>query len=225
MTPPTRAEQKEASRRAILEAARARFLELGYEHATIRDIARAAGVSSGSVLAHFGDKRGLLLACFLDNIARAQARIWATLDERAPLLEQLTHCARVLYTAYAEQPTLSRVMFQETLWPRPQDPPDDQLAPFLERVAALFRAAKQRGELTRLPGDGFLAAQGFFALYLSGLIGGLGGHFGEHASAEANAAAWVAPVRALASLQLTGLGARAPDEPGDGDVHSDSCEK
>ncbi len=211
--PPSRAEQKAASRRAILTAARARFIALGYEHATIRDIARRAGVSPGSVLAHFKDKRGLLRACFLDNIARAVSQIWETLDEDAPLLDQLSHCARVLFEAYAQHPALSRVMFRESLFPSPDEQRDDQFASFLARVAALYRAARDRGELSRLPRDGLLAAQGFFAIYVSALIGGLGGHFGEHDDAAACARAWSTPVRALTRLQLEGLGATpTPDE-------------
>jgi hypothetical protein len=51
----------EASRVAILEAARQVFTERGYARATIREIARRAGVTHGLVLLHFGSKEQLLL--------------------------------------------------------------------------------------------------------------------------------------------------------------------
>ncbi|MGP4050864.1 TetR/AcrR family transcriptional regulator [Streptomyces sp. 2A115] len=52
----------EASRAAILEAARAAFAELGYAKTTIRDVARRAGVTHGLVLRHFTSKEQLFLA-------------------------------------------------------------------------------------------------------------------------------------------------------------------
>lgn len=210
--PPSRAERKESSRRAILRAARERFIENGYEGTTIRDIAKAAGLSPGSVIVHFEGKRALLFACFLDNIAQAQSRIWDTLDEQAPLVDQLLHCAQVLYEAYAEHPALSQVMFRETLFPKPGDPPDDQFQPFLARIAGLYGAALERGEIRRLPAGGMVAAQGFFALYITGLIGGLGGFFGEHPTPRAAGQAWAAGLRPLLMLQHQGLGAPIPHE-------------
>jgi len=52
----------EASRAAILQSARDVFAERGYARATIREIARRAGVTHGLVMRHFGSKEQLLLA-------------------------------------------------------------------------------------------------------------------------------------------------------------------
>jgi AcrR family transcriptional regulator len=46
---------------AILEAAREVFTERGYARATIREIARRAGVTHGLVMRHFGTKEQLLI--------------------------------------------------------------------------------------------------------------------------------------------------------------------
>jgi AcrR family transcriptional regulator len=51
----------EASRAAILQAAREVFNERGYTRATIREIARRAGVTHGLVMRHFGTKEQLLV--------------------------------------------------------------------------------------------------------------------------------------------------------------------
>jgi AcrR family transcriptional regulator len=59
--PPRRRRDPEASRAAILEAARAVFTERGYARATIREIARRAGVTHGLVMRHFGTKEQLLI--------------------------------------------------------------------------------------------------------------------------------------------------------------------
>jgi len=52
----------EASRAAILEAARAAFAERGYARATIREIAQRAGVTHGLVMRHFPSKEQLFIA-------------------------------------------------------------------------------------------------------------------------------------------------------------------
>ncbi len=51
------------SRQAILEAARRRFGEVGYQGATIRRIAADAGVDPALVIQYFGSKDELLDAC------------------------------------------------------------------------------------------------------------------------------------------------------------------
>jgi AcrR family transcriptional regulator len=47
----------------IRDEAIARFGDVGFQKATVRDIASAAGVSAGLVLHHFGSKEGLREAC------------------------------------------------------------------------------------------------------------------------------------------------------------------
>ena len=47
------------TRRRILDAARGVFAEVGYERATIRGIAAAAGVDKSSVIQYFGTKQAL----------------------------------------------------------------------------------------------------------------------------------------------------------------------
>src|SRR5689334_12947531 len=51
------------ARARIRDAALTLFAERGVDGATIRDIAKAAGVSSGLVRHHFGSKEGLRDAC------------------------------------------------------------------------------------------------------------------------------------------------------------------
>ena len=63
MTPRTgRRPGTQATRDEILEAARATFGEVGYERATIRAIARAAGVDPALVIHYFGSKEDLFIA-------------------------------------------------------------------------------------------------------------------------------------------------------------------
>jgi AcrR family transcriptional regulator len=57
--PNQRALAKQRTREKILASAKSLFAERGYEAATIRDIAREAGMSTGAVFASFTDKSDL----------------------------------------------------------------------------------------------------------------------------------------------------------------------
>jgi AcrR family transcriptional regulator len=58
---PPRKRNAEATRAAILEAAKAHFATLGYDVAVLRDIARDAGVDVALVKRYFGGKEALFL--------------------------------------------------------------------------------------------------------------------------------------------------------------------
>ena len=55
---------KAATQSRILQAAGALFLERGFEHTTIADVAEMAGVSRATVFWHFSDKAGLFREAF-----------------------------------------------------------------------------------------------------------------------------------------------------------------
>lgn len=75
-----RQEQARATRRAVLEAARERFLEEGYARTTIAAVAAQAGVSVETVYKAFGNKPGLVKALFDVAIVGD--------DEPVPMLER-----------------------------------------------------------------------------------------------------------------------------------------
>lgn len=61
---------KVRTRQKVLDAARALFAERGYEPATIRDIAKGAGMSTGAVFANFQDKAELFEAVLSEDLAK-----------------------------------------------------------------------------------------------------------------------------------------------------------
>lgn len=65
---PLRRERAKRTRRAVLQAAHARFLEVGYASTTLAAVARDAGVSVDTVYDVFGSKRGLLAAVMDVNV-------------------------------------------------------------------------------------------------------------------------------------------------------------
>lgn len=79
---------KEAHRREKrrhLEAAAARvFAQKGFRQATVADVARAAGVSSGAIYLYFSSREELLFATVLAEIDDLEARMRAVLADPAP---------------------------------------------------------------------------------------------------------------------------------------------
>ena len=69
---PARMNRRQAAkirtRQKVLDAARALFAERGYDAATIRDIAKGAGMSTGAVFANFADKSELFREIMASDI-------------------------------------------------------------------------------------------------------------------------------------------------------------
>lgn len=92
-------EQLAAARRTqILEAAAAVFAEKGFHPATIRDVARAAGVADGTIYNYFENKPALLLGLFELMSTRARQNIdpvsLAGLSQREFIAAYLAHPLR-----------------------------------------------------------------------------------------------------------------------------------
>lgn len=66
----------EATRAAILEAAKAQFALLGYDVAVLRDIAREAGVDVALVKRYFGGKEALFLEALRGSFGPDGVRDW-----------------------------------------------------------------------------------------------------------------------------------------------------
>jgi AcrR family transcriptional regulator len=64
------AETKEATRRTILNSAQELFQTLGYEVTTTRDIARTAGIATGTLFNYFPTKEAIVTALVVDSQCR-----------------------------------------------------------------------------------------------------------------------------------------------------------
>ena len=84
-----RSEHAEATRRAVLAAARSSFGRKGYAQASVEEIADAARVTKGAVYHHFASKEALFRAVYAEVEAEAQARTLEAGDPKAPPVEQI----------------------------------------------------------------------------------------------------------------------------------------
>jgi AcrR family transcriptional regulator len=80
---PIRREQARRTRLAIIEAGHRLFLEKGYAGTSIREIARAAGVSESTTYHVFRDKKTLLWA-IVEHVVAAPSE-----DEESPLMDAI----------------------------------------------------------------------------------------------------------------------------------------
>ena len=167
--PGTRKDKKALTRARILDVARARLEAVGFDATSIRDVAKEAGVATGTVLLHFPDKRDLLHAALFDGLEEVWSR--AKKPGKARALEPaLTAIARAFYAFYASRPALSRALLRESLFAAPpwSQRFGAQVADVHAHVAKLARAARERGELAEdldidLLGAAFLSFY-YFAL-------------------------------------------------------------
>lgn len=166
--PTRRALAKQQTRTKVLAAARRLFSEQGYEGATIRDIASAAGMSTGAVFANFTDKSDLFreivtadLGALVEAMREAAARA-RTVDEA------LLKIFSAGYAFYRGQAPLARAGFAIS-W----SPEEGQVLRNLPSALAIadlmveqITLGAERGELSR-ESEAKLRGQMLFDCYLS----------------------------------------------------------
>lgn len=84
-----RARHAEATRRAVLDAARSLFGAKGYAQTSVEEIAEAARVTKGAVYHHFAGKEALFRAVYAETEAEAQARAMSAAVPGAAPVDQI----------------------------------------------------------------------------------------------------------------------------------------
>ncbi|MBL1081726.1 TetR/AcrR family transcriptional regulator [Streptomyces actinomycinicus] len=139
-------------RTALLKSAERTLREKGVGALSLRELARAAGVSHAAPGRHFKDKQALLDALALDGYERLnQALTAATREPGRTFEERMTALARAYLGFAVENPELLELMFA-----RKHDPDSSaQLASAVDRSLGSFTGmitqAQERGEI--VPGD------------------------------------------------------------------------
>lgn len=110
------------SRRRFLDAAEEVFAEKGFAKASFADIAERAGISRGSISAHFGNKEGLLMAVL--------ERATDILHERAPTAAPSIDEAVAAGGAALREPQMAFLMTVLADASQPDSPAHDRYVEF-----------------------------------------------------------------------------------------------
>ena len=97
----------------IREAAKRVILKKGFESATVREIAQAAGVAFGTVFLYASDKQDLLLMIFEEDLSVLREKAQRKVRRDAPFTDQLIAFLTPIYTYFLATPELSRDMLRE----------------------------------------------------------------------------------------------------------------
>jgi AcrR family transcriptional regulator len=105
----TQAARSQATREALIAAARDLFAERGYAAVGTEEIVRRAGVTRGALYHHFEDKRGLLRAAYEQIESELAAGLMGTVPPGAGPLETLDAGAEMFLDACLE-PEVQRIV-------------------------------------------------------------------------------------------------------------------
>tara|TARA_E500000331_G_scaffold19173_1_gene16935 strand:- start:782 stop:1414 length:633 start_codon:yes stop_codon:yes gene_type:complete len=97
----------------ITGAARALFVEKGFDDTTTREIARRADVALGTLFLYAADKRDLLFLICTDELEALTDNAFDAVPEKDRLIDELIHVFDFYYGYFAEQPGLSKYILRE----------------------------------------------------------------------------------------------------------------
>lgn len=136
-----------SARARLLDAGIHRFQQQGYERASVVEIAREAGVTTGSLYHHFGSKLGLFLAIRDEMEKRMTERMEGAFAASSGGGRAATRVALEVAFDAAVRFGVTRILAE----PRPDDQPDavaallagsvPEPAPVAPMLAAVWRAA------------------------------------------------------------------------------------
>lgn len=138
-----RALAKQRTRERVLAAARRLFSERGYEGATIRDIAQAAGMSTGAVFASFADKSELFEEILTADYEVIYAQMTQASRTAKTVDEALLGLFGVAYSFHVEQLPLLRASIAVS-WTR-SEAAERRARTDLKHIFRLIADALQRG--------------------------------------------------------------------------------
>lgn len=158
---------KVRTRQKVLDAARTLFAERGYDAATIRDIAKGAGMSTGAVFANFQDKAELFEAVFAEEMEGLLADIRGAATT-GRVLDRLSSGLTAGYHRSLDHLPLMQAMVARS-WFQPEDADQRSRAfvrPLVEAVADVLQGGVREGEL-RQDVDVALVARMIWDVFIS----------------------------------------------------------
>jgi len=156
------------TRQKVLDAARTLFAERGYDAATIRDIAKGAGMSTGAVFANFQDKAELFECVFAEEMDGLLADIQSGSAKEGRVSERLASGLTAGYHRSLGHLPLMQAMIARS-WFQPEEADlrsKEFVKPILTAISDILQAGIRDGEL-RQDLDQTLLARMIWDIYIS----------------------------------------------------------
>jgi AcrR family transcriptional regulator len=164
-----RSQHAEATRRAVLDAARSLFGRKGYAQTSVDEIADAARVTKGAVYHHFAGKEALFRAVHAEVEVEAQTRALGAADPKEPPIDQIVAMMNAYLDAALDE-EIRRITLIDgpaMLGLEPEAPPGQQAT--LVGVRSFIATAIARGQIADVDPDVLVHLIGGLAL-LGGLL-------------------------------------------------------
>jgi len=179
-----RAQRKQETRLAIIDAGVQLFGTKGYDRTSMEDIATAAGIGKGTIYGYFAAKQEIFLAFCDEEVERSFRILRESVDPEAPLLQQLVTLFMLQFRFVTKNREFGRHMLREMAFPRVSSPATlehDQR--YLDMLEGLLEKAQERGAIKA---DALLptASASFYLLYLGCLSGWYGGYWATEQDLE-----------------------------------------
>jgi AcrR family transcriptional regulator len=180
-----RREQNRREKLHSIEAAgRDLFTSKGFEETTTRELARTAGVGTGTLFLYFPEKRDLLLHLLHRDVMEVNVQAFDTLPTDAPLLAQLSHVFRSCYDYHERDRRLSRSFLRELFFADPEARRKHSGERFFtKKIMELLEAGQARGEV-RSDIDLCRASINLMNVYVTGLLAWLVGAMPDRGALE-----------------------------------------
>ncbi|MEV8540989.1 ScbR family autoregulator-binding transcription factor [Streptomyces sp. NPDC051572] len=140
-------ERAEATRRAVLATAAVLFEQHGYVGASISDVARTSGYTSGAIYFHFGSKEGLARGVLEAHFAEWPRYVERWESQEGPVLDRLVGLSFAVAREFRDNVI---VRAGNRLWSERRTIPVSLPRPFvgwIDAAAHMLTAAAQAGEL------------------------------------------------------------------------------
>jgi AcrR family transcriptional regulator len=160
------AQTKAATREAILQAAGRLFDSDGFDRTTTRDIARAAGIASGTLFNYFPTKEAIVAALAAEAIADAQAAAGSASSHEDTVEEELFGLVAAGLRKLKPLRKFLPALLETTLSPLAVAPPDESASLRVSHLEAVAALAARHGYAHLTP----TALQLYWTLYTGVLV-------------------------------------------------------
>jgi len=166
------------TRHQILDASLSLFSERGFARTTVRDIARAAGITDAAIYYHFASKRELLEALFEERGILPAIQELDQISAELPLRDTLLVIAQRAMLVMQQNREFLRLVFMESLCSEPgaMEEARSVIERWEQGVARVLGAYMERGQVRRL--DANMAARQLVTLARGAFMDDLMGSFG-----------------------------------------------